>query len=622
MKKIVSLLLFIGSTVLFAQQKTHKVEQKETVYGISKKYGVTQEELYKANPTIEKNGLQIGDLIIIPGPASSKNNEQTATQTTNYEDDQFIYLTIQPKESIYQITRKYDVTEATLKSLNPKQLENGLKVGDVIRIPKKTTSIPTVTTPSKPKEVVNPDNGYVVEKGETLYSLSKKFNVSVDDFYAENPQLQTEGLKNGMVLNIPKKSGRVVIENNTINYTVQSGDTAYNIIKKYNTDIDELIALNPEVINGLKTGMVLKLPLENNAKIVKFAEAGKVKRANDNEINIVLMLPFNADNAVSLKNNQAMQFFTGAKVALNRLTKAGKNINVKVIDTKDENDIQSILAAQDLSKTDAIIGPIKSGAVIEVADFLKGSGIGIVSPYATNEELNNYENLLIANPREEVLADQIIEEVSKTFAGEQIYLLTDSDHQDLSNYTKKSLEKSLKANVVIVNDASKIVQPNDKVGDVNYFTPIITIMVGDNDALGKQYLDRLKTFNKDYIKAFGIKSVDVYDIYDTNNAANIDAFREFGFVYSTSHIMNTRNEETKSILKDFADVYCYLPKRAEQLGFDTVFDIVDRMNSKGDFLNNVSAENTRLATKFAYKRVGNSKAYANDSARLIRLPKK
>lgn len=444
----------------------------------------------------------------------------------------------------------------------------------------------------------------------------------MDDLYAENPLLQTEGLKTGMLINIPKKSGRAVIENNTINYTVQSGDTAYNIIKRYNTNLDELLALNPDAINGLKAGMVLKLPLENNAKIIKYAEAGKVKRANDNEINIVLMLPFNADNQTALKNNQAMQFFTGAKVALNRLTKAGKNINVKVIDTKNENDIQSVLATHDLSKTDAIIGPIKAGAVIEVADFLKGSGIGIVSPYATSEDLNNYENLLIANPREEVLADLIIEEVVKTYAGEQIYLLADTDHQELANYTKKNLEKNLKANVVIVNDASKIIQPNDKVGDVDYFTPITAVMVGDNDLLGKQFLDRLKTFNKDNIKAFGIKSVDVYDIYDTNNAPNIDAFRQFGFVFSTSNIMNTRSEETKSILKDFADVYCNLPKRAEKLGYDTVYDIVDRMNSKGDFLNNITAENTRLAYKFAYKRVGTSKAYANDSGRIIRLPKK
>lgn len=618
MKKIVSLLLFIGSTVLFAQQKSHKVEAKETVYGIAKKYGVTQDALYKANPSIEKNGLQIGDIIVIPGVKEDKPAPLAESKTpVNYEDEQYIYHTIQAKESIFQLTKKYDVSETTLRSLNPKQLESGLKVGDVLRIPKKQKS------DSSNQPVVSlPSGKHMVEKGETLYSLSKKYNVSVDDFYAENPQLQTEGLKEGIVIVIPKKSGRAVIEDQTINYTVQSGDTAYNIIQRYNTTLDELIALNPDVINGLKSGMVLKLPLQKNAKIIKYAEPGKVKRVNDNEINIVLMLPFNAENSVGLKNNQAMQFFTGAKVALNRLSKSGKNINVKVIDTKNESDIQSILATHDLSKTDAIIGPIKSGAVVEVADFLKGSGIGIISPFANTEELNNYENLFVANPREEVLADQIIDEIKKSYAGEQVYLLTDNDHQDLAEYTKKALEKQLKANVVIVKEANKIVQPNDKVGDVDYFTPIIAVMVGDNDALGKQYLERMKTFNKDYVKGFGIKSVDVYDIYNSENAKNIDAFREFGFVYSTSYIMNTRNDETISILKDFKDVYCNIPTRAEQLGYDVVYDIVDRMNSKGDFLNNVTAENTRLSYKFAYKRIGNTKAYANDSARLIRLPKK
>ncbi len=57
MKKILALLLFVGASALYAQQKTHTVQAKETVYGISKQYGVSQEELYKANPKIEKNGI-------------------------------------------------------------------------------------------------------------------------------------------------------------------------------------------------------------------------------------------------------------------------------------------------------------------------------------------------------------------------------------------------------------------------------------------------------------------------------------------------------------------------------------------------------------------------------------
>ena len=614
MKKIVSLLLFIGSTVLFAQQKTHKVEPKETVYGISKKYGVTQEALYKMNPKIEKDGLQIGDVLVI---STDNNSKIVESIIINSEDDAYIYHTIQPKETLYSLAKKYNISEASLKTLNQKQIDLGLKVGDILLIPKKEK----VNT-SNALVISVPEGNHLVTKGETLYSLAKKYDVSTDDFYAENPFLQTEGLKEGMFLVIPKKNGRSTIVDNTINYTVQSGDSAYDIINRYNTTLDELIALNPNVINGLTAGIVLKLPLQKNAKIIKYAEPGKIKRVNDNEINLVLLLPFNADNPNGLKNNQAMQFFTGAKVALTRLAKSGKNINVKVIDTKNDSGIQSILASTDISKTDAVIGPLKTGAVIEVADFFKGSGIGIISPLANAEELNGYDNLLIANPREEVLADQIVSEVKGNYQGEQIYLLTDNDHRELAEYTKKELEKNLNANVVIVSEANKIIQPNDKVGDVDYFTPITAIMVGDNDGLAKQFLNRLKSFNKDYVNAYGIKSTSIYDIYNADNAANIDAFREFGFVFSTSHIMNTRNEETISILKDFQDVYCNIPTRLEQLGYDTVYDIVDRMNSKGDFLNNITAENTRLASKFTYKKVDKSKAYANDSARLIRLPKK
>lgn len=192
------------------------------------------------------------------------------------------------------------------------------------------------------------------------------------------------------------------------------------------------------MINGLTAGMILRLPLQKNAKIIKYAEPGKIKRANDNEINLVLLLPFNTDNPSGLKNNQAMQFFTGAKVALTRLAKTGKNINVKVIDTKNDSGVQSILASSDISNVDAIIGPFKTGAVIEVADFFKGSGIGVVSPLANADELNVYDNLLIANPREEVLADQIITEVRGNYQGEQIYLLTDNDHRELAEYTKRT----------------------------------------------------------------------------------------------------------------------------------------------------------------------------------------
>lgn len=619
MKKILALLLFVGATALYAQQKTHTVQPKETVYGISKQYGISQEELYKANPKIEKNGIHPGDLIILPTkgttavtPTDTKPTTENPTTSDVFSDPNYMYITVQPKETVYNLTKKYNVSEATLTSLNPQIKERGLEIGDVIKLPKAITTKDNFAVPK---------GSHLIKKGETLYTLSKDYKVSVDDIYAENPTLQTSGLKEGMVISIPKKSGAVVIEENTINYTVKNGDTAYNILERYTTNLDELLRLNPEVINGLKAGMTLKLPLQKNAKIIKYGKAGKLKRANDNEINIAIMLPFDVANNPQLKNSQATQFFMGAKLALTRLAKKGKNVNVKVIDTKNGS-IQDILSTTDFSKTDAVIGPLNTSDVTEVAHFFDNSGIAVISPYANDDSLNSFNDLLISNPKDEVIADQIIEEITKNFAGEQVYLLTNRDDQELANYTKKELEKQLKANVVIVDNASKIVQPHDKVDGVDYYTPIITVMVGDDDNLGKQYLEKLKTFNKDNIKAYGIKSVSVYDVYSPENAKNIDAFREFGFVYSTARLINTRDTEVQSVLKDFKEIYCEFPTRYEQLGYDVTYDIVDRMNNKGDVTNNITTENTRVSSKFAYKKVSGSKAYTNDASRVVRLPKK
>lgn len=615
MKKILALLLFVGASALYAQQKTHTVQAKETVYGISKQYGVSQEELYKANPKIEKNGIHPGDLIVIPGKGTTttkptETNTTTTPSNVNTSDDNYQYITIEPKETVYNLTKKYKISEETLNSLNPQIKERGLEVGDVIKLPKDVTN----------KVFSVPKGTHLIKKGETLYTLAKQYNVSVDDLYAENPALQT-GVKEGMVITIPKKSGSVVIEENTINYVVQNGDSAYGILEKYNTNLDELLRLNPDLINGLKAGMTLKIPLQKNAKIIKYGTAGKLKRANDNEINVAIMLPFDVANNPQLKNSQAMQFFTGAKLALTHLAKKGKNVNVKVIDTKNGN-LQDILSTTDFSKTDAVIGPLNTSDVTEVANFFSNSGIAVISPYANDDSLNSFNDLLISNPKDEVIADQIIEEIGKNFAGEQVYLLTNRDDQELASYTKKQLEKQLKANVVIVDSVAKIVQPHDKVNGEDYYTPIITVLVGDDDNLGKQYLEKLKTFNKDNIKAYGIKSVSVYDVYNADNAKNIDAFREFGFVFSTARLINTRDTEVQSVIKDFKEVYCEFPTRYEQLGYDVTYDIVDRMNNKGDVTNNITTENTRLASKFAYKKISGSKAYTNDASRIVRLPKK
>ncbi len=98
------------------EAKTHEVLAKETLFGIEKKYDVTDEALKKANPDLEKNGLQVGQILNIP----SKNGSKTTTVSKNAT----VFHTVLPKETKYSIAKQYDIT---IEELEKTMIREGLK---------------------------------------------------------------------------------------------------------------------------------------------------------------------------------------------------------------------------------------------------------------------------------------------------------------------------------------------------------------------------------------------------------------------------------------------------------------------------------------------------------------
>jgi LysM repeat protein len=133
-------------------------------------------------------------------------------------------------------------------------------------------------------------------------------------------------------------------------YTVQDGDTVFGILNKFGITLDQLLALNPKVTDGLKAGMVLK---------VKKLESAYVKK-NDGALNIVLMLPFGFDAGDSKYRTMAADFLTGAKLAIERNAKSGQKLEVKVVDAGSESSFKNSLSQINQDNTDLIIGPFLS----------------------------------------------------------------------------------------------------------------------------------------------------------------------------------------------------------------------------------------------------------------------
>ncbi|MGB6092675.1 MAG: LysM peptidoglycan-binding domain-containing protein [Moheibacter sp.] len=639
MKNIFGIMfLLLLSGMLSAQQKTHKVEAQETVYGISKQYGISQEDLINANPFLKDRMLQIGDELVIPDK-SGKNgdgnikpkadgninavvttvDESAPTVNVPKEDSNFIYLEIKPKQTIYSLTKEYNISEEALRSLNP-QLKDGLKAGDVIRIPRKSNQ--------NKEEEITPAGMYKVKKGDTVYSLSRQFNVSTDEFYISNPDIQTSGLVVDTYINIPKK-GKIsaVIQDGFIEHKVKQGETIYSITKLYRVTFADLLKYNPELSDGLRAGMTLKIPLPEGAEILN---AGKIKRVDDSTISIALILPFHLDDpqARSTEKDISADILIGAKIALDSLAYTGKKINLKVYDSGNSSQsVENLIVNNDFSQFDAVVGPIFGSNFKTAATMLTGSGITVVSPLSNSEDLRELENVVVVTPSDEDIADAIVNEIAANYKGQQIQILTDDRYQGLADYFSNHLKKKLPtAEIIVTKNISQLEQTSktvdEKLSDGTVVAktisdPLIAVLVSDNNSLGDKFVDKLKKMDTDNLSGYGVKFVNAYDIYSEKNKSNISALKNIGFTFSTNRLVNVYGKNERTVIQKFLDLYCEIPNEYRQLGFDTLYDLVDRMNTRGDVLNNMGSEKTRLATKFKYVKSG--KAFVNTGVRVIRL---
>lgn len=237
--------------------QTYTVKAGDTLYGISNQFGVSVTELAELN-NIKGSNLQIGQILSIPG--------KTGTNPNNM----FMY-TVKVGDTLYGIAKKYNTTVNDIINLNYLKNTN-LTPGQVLRIPE---------TYTKEEEMMLPNYiNYVVTKGDTLYSIAKKYNISVDTLIKDN-SITNNTLKVGqnLKIRIPLNSNILIEEcigpdytppdNNipTITYTVKKGDSLYSIASKFNTNVSTITNLNNLTSNNLSIGQVLKIPQTTNENI-------------------------------------------------------------------------------------------------------------------------------------------------------------------------------------------------------------------------------------------------------------------------------------------------------------------------------------------------------------------
>ena len=221
---------------------TYVVQKGDTLYSIANKLGTTVSELKKEN-NLTSNTLQIGEVLRIPTKEI-------------YEEEEDVYI-VQKGDTLYSIAMANNTTVDELKKAN-NLTSNILSTGQLLKIP----------------SALLPESTYIVKKGDSLYSIANKYNTTVEELKRIN-NLTSNTLSIGQVLKLPSdKASNVEKEENTISYTVQKGDSLYSIARKYSTTIDKIKDLNNLTTNLLSIGQVLLIPTDTNLETTYTVQKG------------------------------------------------------------------------------------------------------------------------------------------------------------------------------------------------------------------------------------------------------------------------------------------------------------------------------------------------------------
>ena len=201
------------------------VKKGDSLWSIARANGLTVDELKSLN-NLSSNVLHVGDTLLISSADSTG------------DDGNDNYYVVKSGDTLWSIARKYNLSVNELKALNNLS-SNVLSVGQRLIVGKESS------------------NDYVVSAGDTLWAIAMKFNVSVDDIKALN-NLSSNNLSIGMTLKIPLYSNKQNEETNV--YVVKSGDSLWSIARMFNSTVDEIKSLNGLKSNVLRIGQRLVVP--------------------------------------------------------------------------------------------------------------------------------------------------------------------------------------------------------------------------------------------------------------------------------------------------------------------------------------------------------------------------
>lgn len=591
----------------------HRVKRRETLFGLTQKYNITEDQLKRYNTELYSQTLERRMVLQIPVFPEVDPNEEKELDFETY--------TVQPKETRWSIAHKYGITVDSLVALNPdlSKTSNYLAAGHELKLPRPKGD-------SLKEQKVDLFTSYTVPSKMTLYSLGREYGIPSDSIVKLNPEIMEQGgLKEGMVIRLPKKRDKsgVVNTDNYIFYEVKPKQNIFRLTQNLKITREELFQLNPALENGLKAGMVLKLP-KAKAEGLEVKNALVLDKINlidsinvENRPKVVFMLPFRLDR-IDMNNKEktesqiktrrdlalSLGFYSGALVALDSIKKLGVSVNVKTYDTElSQAKVKEILFRENLQGVNAIIGPVASGALNEVAVQAASKNIPVIAPISSDSQFG-HSNVFFSVPREEVLRGKMLSYMEKIYTDENVVIIADSTHQVAHDSILRKFPAAQIAKVIdnksLHLDEFMIQLSEDKENWVfletdqpNMVASVTSILNSANTAsLTSEEESRIKVrmFTTSYNSAF------------EDDAVSSTHLSNLKFTYPSLYREAGNDSFVKAYQKRFNGLQ---PDRYAVRGFDVTFDVLLKLAHKNNLF-----ETSKIIGLTEY--TGNSFDYFNN----------
>ena len=412
--------------------QVHTVVSGETLYSISKKYGVSESEIIFLNP--EAKNLKAGSKINVP--VKLKDTSIVEPEITETSGNYFEHI-IESGETMWGTTRKYEVTEAELKELNP-VLRTGFQAGVVIKIPLKKK---IETTEAKP---VNDDAflKHLVEKGETLYGLAAKYELKIPEIKKYNPILENRNMVFGETILIPQEINNEIIQFEAENEldSIQQLEAYYKV--ELPIAIPESCSRNAlGTFSGETYDVALFLPLYLEANDTLNRETINIEIVDSLaqiDVEIVQDTTIEKEEPKELfkafyRNTESfVQFYEGVLIAVDSLRESGMNINLSVFDTQRNADsVRAFIYSGEFLETDLIIGPVYQNVQNEVAQIAAKNRIPIVSPLASQSGvINSNSQYFQVIPSRSYVAEKTAEIIAEEYYNSNFIVLRTATYEE------------------------------------------------------------------------------------------------------------------------------------------------------------------------------------------------